>query len=278
MNDEKRYYTADNPEAGVTPAELGKLSREDQLAYLEYWFYTYFEDPANETPYESAEGGYQYIWGGPYDARDELNDEFDGIVPEEVIEDAVKRVEQEGTIEWAPSRNHSDQQDAAAEAAAEQEDDVEQDLDYLIARLERGGTTSYGGPGDQQGREQIRADIAGIRETIRSEGPSGRIGHNNPPPDDEDVNDAFDTIGTEGEFIRAELDKPVPAALLVAKSASRLKAAWQYILKKLDVGVDTLVRTVAAGIGGSIVFQLSPQIKAFVHHVVQWLMIIASPF
>ena len=32
-----------------------------------------FEDPANETPYESSEGGYIYIWGGPYDALEQLS-------------------------------------------------------------------------------------------------------------------------------------------------------------------------------------------------------------
>jgi hypothetical protein len=44
-------------------------SKEDQMELMEEWFRKHFEDPAERTPYESAEGGYIYIWGGPFDAH-----------------------------------------------------------------------------------------------------------------------------------------------------------------------------------------------------------------
>ena len=49
------------------------LERETQVKVMEPWFYQNFEDPAEKTPYVSAEGGYQWIWGGPYDASEVLS-------------------------------------------------------------------------------------------------------------------------------------------------------------------------------------------------------------
>lgn len=48
-----------------------------------------YENPANSCPYESNEGG--YIYGGPYDAQDELSDEFGHkkirLVSEELVDE-----------------------------------------------------------------------------------------------------------------------------------------------------------------------------------------------
>ena len=77
-----------------------------------------FEDPANETPYESREGGYQYVWGGPYEARDDFDQEFGGIVSEEVIDAAVSEVERTGIVYWAPGPNHPNQKARMEEAMA----------------------------------------------------------------------------------------------------------------------------------------------------------------
>ena len=62
------------------------------------WFYENYEDPANGVPYESAEGGYQYVFGGPYDAREELEAQFPDAETNE-IDEALEKIEAEGT-EW----------------------------------------------------------------------------------------------------------------------------------------------------------------------------------
>jgi hypothetical protein len=62
------------------------------------WFLSEFENPAEHVPYKTAEGGYQYYAGGPYDARDEISDQFSDV-RQEVIDEAVDRIEQNGT-EW----------------------------------------------------------------------------------------------------------------------------------------------------------------------------------
>jgi hypothetical protein len=72
----RRYYSEDDIERGITPSELKRAGRERQKEYMHHWFHRNFEDPVQETPYNSQEGGYLYIWGGPYDAREQLYDEF----------------------------------------------------------------------------------------------------------------------------------------------------------------------------------------------------------
>lgn len=80
------------------------------------WFAERFEDPAENCPYESAEGGYIYIWGGPFDARDVLFDAFSGEYPDEVIEELATELEQES---WEWSAKPSDAFDADGDEADE---------------------------------------------------------------------------------------------------------------------------------------------------------------
>jgi hypothetical protein len=89
--------------------ELKRGSREFQIEVMTEWFFHFFENPAENTPYESKEGGYIYIWGGPYDVREELECEFSGIVSEEAIEELIEKLESE-SYEWAgkPSDEHYD--------------------------------------------------------------------------------------------------------------------------------------------------------------------------
>ncbi len=67
-------------------SEITLMSREKQLEIMKTWFLENYEDPAENTPYESGEGGYIYIFGGPYDADDELS-LFCDYVPEDVLEE-----------------------------------------------------------------------------------------------------------------------------------------------------------------------------------------------
>ena len=68
-------------------SELRTSDPEVQTEVMKDWFLANFEDPAENTPYESAEGGFQFIWGGPYDPEEQLSDRFSGVVPDEVISD-----------------------------------------------------------------------------------------------------------------------------------------------------------------------------------------------
>ncbi|WP_395647272.1 hypothetical protein [Terricaulis sp.] len=82
-------------------------SQEARVERMVDWFYSQYEDPAERTPYESAEGGYQWIWGGPYDAAEVLWDEFPDE-EQEAIDAAVEEIESDGIVEWAPRERPDD--------------------------------------------------------------------------------------------------------------------------------------------------------------------------
>lgn len=90
--------------------DLEDADRETQLQAMRDWFYRNYEDPAERTPYESAEGGYIWIWGGPYDAREELEGAFSGLVPDDVIEELAEELTRE-CWQWAPTPSREDYDD-----------------------------------------------------------------------------------------------------------------------------------------------------------------------
>ena len=109
------YFTSDQ-EYPISEDALRDADRKTQRDVMETWFRGRFEDPAERTPYESAEGGYIWIWGGPFDARDELKNEFSGVVPDDVIEELVHELEGE-CWEWAPTLSSDDYEQLAEDIA-----------------------------------------------------------------------------------------------------------------------------------------------------------------
>jgi hypothetical protein len=79
------------------------LDEDEAVDVIKEWFLSNFEDPAQSTP--RNDGEFQYIWGGPYDARDEIGNAFSESVPEQIIEAAIRAVEAEGIDDWAPHSN-----------------------------------------------------------------------------------------------------------------------------------------------------------------------------
>jgi len=87
-------------EGSITASALKKADPELQKEVMRVWFYGQFEDPVHSCPYNSEEGGYQFIYGGPYDANEELQNEFSDIVPYEFIEELADELENECS-EWS---------------------------------------------------------------------------------------------------------------------------------------------------------------------------------
>ena len=74
--------------------------RQNRIDEMIGWFHENFEDPQMELPYDK-ELGFLWLYGGPFDASDVLQDNF----PDEdydIIEVAVEAIEFDGTNEWAP--------------------------------------------------------------------------------------------------------------------------------------------------------------------------------
>jgi hypothetical protein len=76
------------------------MTRDDQVDIMETWFRAHYEDPAERMPYESAEGGYVWLDGGPFDPREELDAEFGGRVPDDVIGELADKLSSE-MPDWA---------------------------------------------------------------------------------------------------------------------------------------------------------------------------------
>lgn len=97
-------------EAGDTEARqfdpnddwIRSAARELQIEAMRSWFYDRYEDPVQQTPYSSGEGGYLFIHGGPYDPSDEIQDRFGGIVDFEVMDELIQELYSEAGDEWAP--------------------------------------------------------------------------------------------------------------------------------------------------------------------------------
>ena len=110
--------------------------RQAAIDTLVEWFFERFEDPAHRLPYESAEGGYQWIYGGPYDAREQLEDNF----PDEaghIIDAAVDQIKSGGLTEWSPVSSPEDYDDHDDEEPFSEDDlnEIVRELDDLISGI-----------------------------------------------------------------------------------------------------------------------------------------------
>lgn len=179
---DRRYYSPTDPESYVTPDRFKRLGKKKQVAYMVDWFRGMFDDPANEMPYESREGGFQYVWGGPYDAAEELGSEFGDIASDEVIDAAVSEVESDGIVEWAPGPNHPNQKALMEEAMGDNYEPPPPTLKDIRERLARGVTPRFGDPLEMESRASLRSEIARLRDLMEREASvPGGIGHNHPP-------------------------------------------------------------------------------------------------
>jgi hypothetical protein len=82
---------------GAPPAMVDQLTK-----LLVLWFLTQYENPVESCPYLSAEGGYQWIWGGPYDAQEELESVWGGLFTTTFLARVARLLEErEGCHEWS---------------------------------------------------------------------------------------------------------------------------------------------------------------------------------
>lgn len=84
------------------PRFSDELEPENRVDAMIEWFHENFEDPAEGLPYESREGGYQWLWGGPYEAEEELQRAFPEVSEDEIAS-AVEQLEANGVYQWSPN-------------------------------------------------------------------------------------------------------------------------------------------------------------------------------
>lgn len=206
-------------------AEEAVENRSNAIEVMTDWFHSQFEDPQNQTPYD-GEGGYTYMWGGPFEAMDVLYGNFAGEYDEEWIQAAANEVESDGIVEWAPSSSgdyyeHPDPDD----------DDP----------LETTATVT---------REDVLAQIESLKGQL-AELPirSGQIGHNRPPeeigapPYDERDRAEIQVLLNEAE---KEISSQTPDEEKLARSTSRLEefaiTAIKYAGSKVDLAINESIK------------------------------------
>ena len=254
-------FTADY-ERELSAEEVKALGPDEQYEYLLSWFFHYFEDPAHETPYESAEGGYQYIFGGPYDAEEELGSEFGDAVPEEVMQRVIDRLQTVG-FEWAPSDNHPNR------SRDEEDDRPTEPLDQVFERLQSGLELTPDLVGSPKRQAVIDAANALQDALVKFAAPS--IGHNHPPEDieaDEAINqEQISELTRDLTFVKEEAAAPRPDFLSFASILKNIKELGKLLFKGAvaQAGKDMFEA------GAKELHHLSPLLDGLVNAGIIWL-------
>lgn len=88
---------------GHDERNVADMNPAEQIEMMVDWFKFHFEDPANDTPHSKDQGGYVFLWGGPFDADEEIQAEFSDSVDFEAMQSAVSEIQSGGTFNWAPT-------------------------------------------------------------------------------------------------------------------------------------------------------------------------------
>ena len=250
------YWTADHPH-GYSAEDLQHLDRGTLIEVLKTWFYQNFEDPAEKTPYVSAEGGYQWIWGGPYDASDVLSSEFGNHVAEEVIKKVVADVQAQGLYDWAP-RNIADDDVA----------DADDGLWPPLVVTELPHPLANEAAARQEVRDRLTVLDAAL-EKLSDQPPM--IGHNRPPEPFADVPlkpDDARNIRLVIEAVRAEAERTTPELGRVDKEASKLRTVasrlGHWLKQRFDKSADAFATTMGVGLATALLAHFTGLYEALV--------------
>lgn len=276
MKKEKLLIVHSYPD-GLSRTQFRKLRKAEKLKVMLEWFYNNFEDPAERTPYETAEGGYQWIWGGPFEAHDELGGMFGGLASDALIEEAINEVQSNGLFEWAPTAKPGDYDDG---------EDFYHEPDIELTGIPDFPGPLYGSSEDHTARHGVLAALAVLENALPQ--PLAAIGHNNPPEPIDDM-----PSGEGGELrlvtqqIREEFQGKEPSIKAVKGLVKGLSDACvstlKWSAKKIDLVIDEALKTVGKvvpitivlGAGGtSVEGAVDGLIKAIIH----WLHIVSGLF
>jgi hypothetical protein len=233
----KRYWL-DDPSVSWTRSQIKKLPKKKRIGIATAWFLQNYEDPANKTPYESREGGYQYIWGGPYDAADEIGSEFGNALSDSEIEAAVEQVQEDGIYDWAPAR-------------------IGEDTDMDDATEE---TISIGHPLEQERRKEVLKRLDDLDQAIASytSKPPG-LGHNNPPealPIEGAISIEIHELHIHVHELKQAFAAELPDKIIVRKASGFFKKAMDKVIdltkKALEKGIVSGLTIAGAYIGDKI--------------------------
>lgn len=275
-----RYFFSDDDRIGVTPSQLKRVGRARQLGYIKFWFNTYFEDPVQETPW--VEGEYVYLWGGPYDADEVIQDKFGDLVSYERMREAIDEIESDGTTDWAPTSRHPDYQASLGDRDEDSEHDADVDepsqatIEEILRRLRSGASIHLGGVEERFERQVLRDHVAKLEAALARmrSAPPGR-GHNGPPDEDDDATsdlkpslaDAVADVAT----IKREIELSTPDVLKVAEATSRLSRFGKWIAARAQKALERAVENAISWAPGVVLTKAAehgmPLVVPLIEHV-----------
>jgi len=234
---------------GYTADQVRAMSRDEQVAMMLEWFRRQFEDPQKDTPYNKDLGGYVFLFGGPFDASDQIQEEFSEAVDFDTMMLAVDQVQEDGTVEWAPQTGgdfyeHPDEDDRVASGEI-----VDGDGEWPPIISDRAPT-----PPEPEARadvirrlDELEAIVQPLLETFeaKAQAPS-MMGHNNPPEELELVQavprEEWLRIKAAIDEIRQQTTVEQPDIDSVERSNSRLISAAialaDWIRNRITAAVD----------------------------------------
>ncbi len=74
-------------ESYIRVEQFSLYEKDDLIEMIHYWFHKNHVDPADNCPYD--EGEYIYIYGGPIRPEQALSEEFEEILGEEILQEAL---------------------------------------------------------------------------------------------------------------------------------------------------------------------------------------------
>lgn len=225
------------------------LTKATIVQYLVEWFHYFYEDPANETPYNGREGGYLYIKGGPYSAEEELRENFEDVVPEDAILEAIEKIQSDGLFDWAPSHRHSDSIDFYEEAIAEDYKQEEFSFEEIRKIASEGHREGLGSEREKAARAAVLEQIAALKDDLPKPASHGGIGHNQPPQEFELQGEELKEVTGSLETIETELASDEPNIEVVAQKASVLRKAVGWVAEKIDTTVNAFCKSFGTTLG-----------------------------
>ncbi len=251
------------------------MPKEQKRELMIEWFHANYEDPAERLPYETAEGGYQWIWGGPYGAEEEIRETFEGLVSDLLIREVVDEVQSDGLLEWAPTPRRDDYDD----------NDRLEELDPLDALPDELGRL-FGSAAEMAARQKAIEALRGLERTLREPRTPG-IGHNQPPDeiDDAETGAQID-VGSAAKELSEELEKATPSVIAAKRLLRCLRGgiaiAGRWLGRKVDVAVDETIKTAVRVAFLAPVLASDAKIQAAVQAAydlaVRWLHLATQPF
>lgn len=283
---EHQPFLKDGSQFGVSRAAFWRMRKRNKLELMMAWFYQNFEDPAERTPYENAEGAYQWIWGGPYKARDMLHQKFGAIVSTRLVEKAARAVEADGIVDWAPAPQREDKHVVASFPPSVVGPIMPPDEPPPLYTFLDEPSAAYGTSLERHARAETRAAVEKLLAALPPPQPAG-IGHNRPPDSElepaERERASIEEVRRATAKLSSEFAKSKPNIAFVKRWATSLRnaiiVAGTWGVRKLDKALDSAITTAGSVAGGASIAMLMAHYPAL-HHafdaIVLWLEIAAK--